>query len=264
MSIGKQLAGVNKARDRWSPTLFIILRAPSEYALEHSGGPGQGDWKGPAVELPGQPNATDNASIHYSVTFEFDTADAKAALKKNSTHNWPEFENGTAAVPHIVGGRKVGTIASRWSLSRSNFSSDDAETEGGLAIPMCGAFVVPRYTADVPTSDAYRAKGTIGGKEWNRSQALAAIEGTRLEGPLPIGGVVAKAAGRTVRGTVQDCHRHPVPSAAVSLQTKSRGTWRTVRSGRASRSGTFLLTASGAGTYRVTAGAKASAPVRVR
>lgn len=269
MSIGTYLKGVNKARDRWSPSLFIVLRSPADYKLENSGGPGQGTWEGPRYEVAGDPNVGGNATLSFNVTFEFDTANPRAALQKNLIQDWPEVERGSAPIAHIVGGRNVGSIASSWRLGRSNFSSNDAQFEGNVAVPMCGAFVIARLSAlepdgDVTASGPYKVKGTIAPKTWNRDQVVAAIKAVRLQGPLPVFGVVAKAVGRSLRGTVRDCHKHPVPLARVALQRRSGSTWSVVRSGKASASGAFVLGTTGAGTYRVASGAKASAPVSIR
>jgi hypothetical protein len=100
--------------------------------------------------------------------------------------------------------------------------------------------------------------------DWNAEKGMQAIRSISLEGNRPARRVSAAARGRRVSGRVADCNAHPLAGVAVQLQQRTGGRWRTVSSARTRVGGTYSLAARSAGTYRVRAGTRTSASVRVR
>jgi hypothetical protein len=196
------------------------------------------------------------------------------AITENLVHDWPSIERGKVAVPHRVGARTVGTLPGVWSLTRSTFYGEpDAAYEVGVAVPICGGLAMIHFSTLQPSGDSaggsmgfgdYLVKGSIKPTVWNRQQLLLAIEGVRIEGPLPAARLTAAARGRRVAGTAADCHGHPVAGSRVTVERRAGRRW--VRAGAATTSsaGAYSVAVRSAGVYRASLGARRSANVRVR
>ena len=275
VSVGTVLRGVNKAAGKgYSRTLFIVVRSPAEYSRSPGGDADSGEWTGPRYQATANPSLGGNASIDWHVAFEFDTGpDNRAAVQQNLVHDWPVIEGGGTVVPHVIGGRSLGAIGASWLLTRSPFSgADDARYEGALAIQICGGFAVPGFSTLQPSSDD--AGGSIGAGRyvingtaptaWNRQKVMESMNAVRIEGPLPVARLTARATGRHVTGTARDCHSHPSIGTPVTLQRRTGRGWRRVGSTRVAANGAFSLRARSAGTYRVVALPRTSRALRIR
>lgn len=272
VSVGRVLQGVNKAAGKgYSVALFIVAESPAEYSRGTGGDADSGEWTGPRYQASGNPSLGGNATMDWHVNIEFDTADPSEAIRQNLVHDWPQTESGTVAVPHVAGGRSLGTIPAPWSLTRSTFRGpNDAQYEGSLAIQICGGLAVPGFSTLQPSSDdaggaagRYVINGTAP-TAWNRQKVLESINRVRIEGPLPIARLTAGAAGRRVTGTARDCHSRPSIGTPVTLQRRTGRTWRRVGTARVAANGSFSLRARTAGTYRVVAAPRTSRAIRVR
>ena len=257
----------------YSPTLAAAVVSPPEYSrgccYDHNGG----EWTGPRYEATGRPSLGADSKYDWTVGVAVRAGDTRAALIANLTHDWPVVSEGQQQVEHRVGGRAVGTIGGYWVLTRSTFGgADDARMEAAVGFPLCdGNTGYAKFSLLAPSGNS--AGGSMGFGEylingmrptdWNAEKGMQAIRGVRLEGNRPAARVTAAARGRRVSGRVADCNAHPLAGFAMQLQRRTGRSWRTVSSGRTSAGGTYSLTARSAGTYRVRAGTRTSASLRL-
>jgi hypothetical protein len=257
----------------YSPALAIVAVSPPEYKRGCCYDSNGGEWVGPRYQATGRPSLGADSKYDWTVGVAVRAGGTRAALIANLTHDFPVVSEGKQQVKHRVGGRTVGTIGGYWVLTRSTFDgADDARMEAAVGFPLCdGNTAYAKFSLLVPSGNS--AGGSIGFGEyvisgmrpsdWNAEKGMQAIRGIRLEGNRPAARVTAAARGRRVSGRVADCNAHPLGGLAVQLERRS-GSWRTVSSARTSAGGTYSLAARSAGTYRVRAGTRTSASVRVR
>lgn len=257
-----------------SPALMIVAVSPPEYNRGCCYDTNGGEWTGPRYQATGLASLGADSKYDWTVGVAIRAGDTRAGLIANLTHDWPVVSEGQEPVDHSVGGRAAGTIDGRWLLTRSPFGgANDARMEAALGIPLCdGNTAYMKVSLLLPSGDS--AGGSIGFGEyringmrptdWNTQKAMQAIQGVRLEGNRPATRVTAAARGRRVSGRVADCDAHPLGGLTVQLQRKAGRVWRKVGSARTSATGTYSLAARSAGTYRVRAGTRTSASVRVR
>ena len=275
LSAGTYLQGNNQAGGTYSTGLFVVLRSPPEYERSTIGRFGNdGVWKGPPYAATLRPSLGGDSTIDWGIVFEFDTADPREAIKQNLVHDWPEIEARQVNVLHRIGAQAVGTVPSAWSLTRSTFSGAvDARYEAAVAVPICGGFALTQFSTLQPSGDSaggsigfgdYLVKGSVKPTVWNREQLRFAIDGVRLEGPLPVARLTAAARGRRVTGRASDCHAHPVAGARVTLERRVGRRWARAGTRSTGPLGTYAVPARRPGLYRVAVGARRSAAVRVR
>lgn len=257
-----------------SPGLAAVVVSPPEYArgccYDHDGG----EWTGPRYQATGRASLGGDSKYDWTVGVAVRAGATRAALIANLTHDWPVASEGEQPVEHRVGGRTAGTIGGYWVLTRSPFGgADDAQMEAAVGFPLCdGNTGYAKFSLLLPSGNS--AGGSIGFGEyvingmrpsdWNAEKAMQAIRGVRLEGNRPLRRVTAAARGRRVSGRVADCDGHPLAGVRVQLQRRTGRSWRAVSSARAGARGTYSLAARVAGRYRVLAGTRSSAPLRVR
>ena len=258
----------------YSPALAAVAVSPPEYARGCCYDSNGGEWTGPRYEATGLASLGGNSSYDWTIGVAVRAGDTRAALIANLTHDWPVVSEGEQQVEHRVGGRAVGTIDGYWVLTRSTFGgADDAHMEAAVGFPLCdGNTAYAKFSLLIPSGNS--AGGSTGFGEylingmrpsdWNAEKGMQAIRGVRLEGNRPGTRVTAAARGRRVSGRVADCNAHPLAGLAVQLQRRTGRSWRKVSSARTSAGGTYSLAARSAGTYRVRAETRTSAPVRVR
>jgi hypothetical protein len=261
------------ATAHYSPALKMLVVSPPEYSRGCCYDTNGGEWTGPRYQATGKADLGADSKYDWTVGVAVRAGGTRAALIANLTHDWPVVSEGRQQITHRVGGRAAGTIAGYWVLTRSTFGgADDARMEAAVGFPLCdGNTAYAKFSLLLPSGDS--AGGTIGfgdylinGKrptDWNAEKGMQAIRGVRLEGNRPGARVTASARGRRVSGRVVDCNVHPLAGLTVQLQRRATS-WRTVSSARTSASGTYSLTARAPGTYRVRAGTRTSASVRVR
>lgn len=242
--------------DHYSPALAIVAVSPPAYTRaccnDHNGG----EWTG----------VGGLSKILWSVGVGVRQGGTRAALIANLTHDWPVVSEGKQPIQHRVGGRAVGTIGGYWILTRSPFSgADDARTEAAVGLSLCdGNTAYTTFSLLIPSDNRTGPISGMSPVDWNAEKAMQSIRGIRFEGNLSARRVTATARGRRVSGRVADCHANGLAKVAVQLQQQTGGSWRTVSSARTSAGGTYSLAARSAGTYRVRAGTRTSASVRVR
>ena len=260
--------------DHYSPALAIVAVSPPEYSRGCCYDSNGGEWTGPRYQATGNASLGGNSKYDWSVGVAVRAGATRAALVANLTHDWPVVSEGRQAIRHRVGGRAAGTIGGYWILTRSPSSgADDARMEAAVGLPLCdGNTAYAKFSLLLPSGDSAGGNAGFGeylinGKRptvWNAEKAMQAIRGIRLEGNRPATRTTAVVRGRRITGRVLDCTAHPLAGLAVELQLRAGGSWRTVSSARTGAGGAYALTARSAGTYRVRAGTRTSAPVRVR
>jgi len=258
----------------YSPTLAIVTVSPPEYKRGCCYDSNGGEWTGPRYQATGRATLGANSSYDWSVGVAVREGGTRAALIANLVQDWPVVSEGRQQVKHRVGGRAVGTVGGYWVLTRSPFGgADDARMEAAVGFPLCdGNTAYARFSLLIPSGDSagestgfgeYLINGTSP-TVWNAAKGMQSIRGIRFEGNRPARRVTASVRGRRVSGRVADCNGHPLGKVAVQLQQRTGSSWQTVSSARTSAAGTYSLTARSAGTYRVRAETRTSAPVRVR
>lgn len=258
----------------YSTGLAAVAVSPPEYTRGCCYDSDGGEWRGPRYQATGLASLGSDSTIDWTVGVAVRAGDTRAALIANLTHDWPVVSEGVQQVEHRVNGRAVGTIAGYWLLTRSTFyGADDASMEAAVGFPLCdGNTAYAKFSLLKPSGNSaggamgygeYRING-MRPTDWNAEKGMESIRGVRLEGNRPAKRVTAAARGRRVSGRVSDCNAHPLAGLAVQLQRRTGRSWRTVSSARTSAGGTYSLAARSAGTYRVRAGTRTSASVRVR
>ncbi len=242
--------------EHYSPALAIVAVSPPAYTRKCCNDSNGGTWTG----LGGK------SEIIWTVGVAVREGGTRAALIANLTHDWPVVSEGKQPVKHRVGRRAVGTIGGYWVLTRSPFGgADDARTEAAVGLSLCdGNTAYTTFSLLVPSSNSEGPINGMSPRDWNAEKAMQSIRGIRFEGNLSARRVTATPRGRRVSGRVADCHANGLGGLAVQLELRDRGSWRKVSSARTSARGTYSFAARSAGTYRVRAGARTSAPVRVR
>ena len=211
------------------------------------------NWEGPefrAATLGG------TSTLDWQVTFDRPGSAAAMASRALGGLSWPVAEQPTVRIPHLVGTRNVGSIPALALLTKAP-GDNNAQYVSVVAFPLCrGLFVSAKFSLLSPgseyatsPSDRFLISGTPT-KQWNHDRAVEALAQVTLEGYLPLGRVTARAAGRTVTGTVRDCRGDPMAGIDVRLLRGSV----TVSRARAAANGSYRLAARAAGTYRVTVG----------
>lgn len=257
----------------YSPALAIVAVAPPEYTRGCCYDSNGGELRGPRYEATGRASLGGDSTIDWSVGVAVRAGGTRAALIANLTHDWPVVSEGKQQVKHRVGGRVVGTIGGYWVLTRSTFGgADDAHMEAAVGLPLCdGNTAYAKFSLLAPSGNSAGGSAGFGEyvingmrpSDWNAAKGMQSIRGIRLEGNRSAARVTAAARARRVSGRVADCNAHPLARLAVELQQRTGGSWRTVSAAKTSAGGTYSLTARSAGTYRVRAETRTSAPVRV-
>lgn len=259
--------------DHYSPTLSVIAVSPPEYRRGCCYDSNGGEWAGPRYEATGRASLGADSKYDWGVGVAVKAGATRAALVANLVHDWPVISEGRQQIRHRVGGRAAGTIAGYWILTRSPFGrEDDARMEAAIGFPLCdGNTGYARFGLLLPSGDS--AGGSMGFGEylingtrptvWNAAKAMQAIRGVSVEGNRPGSRVTATRRGGAIAGLVTDCDRHPLAGQAVVLERRGGSSWSRAASGKTTAKGAYSLRARGAGTYRVVAAGKRSAPVRV-
>jgi hypothetical protein len=251
-----QVGGVSPATTKFSPALSIALPSPAPYATRCCNAVVSGVWFGPTWVATGNPARSGPSSIEWSASFGAGTS-LETSARGVLWQGWPQVSAGPVSVPHVVSGRRVGTVPG-FAVTAAE-PAPGARHQAALALSL-GRGVHARVLFDVvaPFSDSAGAHGefvvaAMRPSAWNRTQAAAALAGVFLEASLPPARVTARVAGRRITGAVRDSFGHPVAEVAVRLERKTARGWKRVRSGTSSLRGTFALRASAKGRYRVVA-----------
>jgi hypothetical protein len=231
--------------------LFVaVTELPDYVAVGRFDGESR-NWEGPDYRAG---SLGSKSTLDWQVTFD-DSASAAAMATEALAQDWPVAERPQVGIPHLSGGRNVGSIPAVALLTKAP-GGNNAQFESVVAFPLCrGIFVAAEFSLLNPGSEyagapsnPFLVKG-VPARQWNHDRALEALGQVALEGYLPVGRVTARAAGRSVRGALRDCRGDPMAGAEVRL-LRGRAT---VARARAAADGGYRLAAPRSGTYRVTA-----------
>jgi hypothetical protein len=254
-------------------SLQVVIDSPPDYVLDYVGRlANDAAWKGPRYQATLRPSLGGESALGWSAGI-YNEPSNRATIVDHLVHDWAAILEGMEPIERRVAGRDVGTLPGTWVLTQGTVMAGEARYEAGLVFPLCGRTALLNISALTPSGDS--AGGTMGFGEyrmangtaptvWNREQVLATIRGISVEGSLPAGRVVARAARRRVTGAATDCNRHPVAAVPVRIERQSGRRWVRAATGRTSATGTFSLPARSAGRYRAVVGTRRSAAVRVR
>ena len=220
-----------------------------------------GAWRGPNCVPRGRLDLAAPLSLTWGIGV-YRATSAVDAAKQARTFEWKVISTSTAPLPHVVGGRTVGTIPATLVLTDSD--SETGYHEAGLAFPIArGRFVGAAAWSRGNTFACIVDGSGTPVEQWHRRIARESLAGIQVAGNLPPARVSARRSGRSVRGTAADMYRHPLVAAAVVLERRSGTRWLVVSRARTSVTGAYVLRLRGRGPFRVTASA-AGATARSR
>jgi hypothetical protein len=211
-----RVGGSNTTRE-FSPALFVSVTTLAEFHRTGFDGD-SGSWEGPMCDFAPNPGLSGPISLTWGVGFDDDVRSAEQAAREHLTFEWTTIESGPVAVPHLVGGREIGTIPGFYVLTDAR--SQTGYHESGLGFPL-GRGV---YASVEFWSRGNALECTVRGvpvATWHRETARAAVRQVRLEGNLPPARVAARVRGRTITGSVTDGFGHPDAGIAVRLEHRS-------------------------------------------
>ena len=252
--------------------LTVVIDSPPEYVRDVLGrGGNDGSWRGPRYQATGLASLAGDSGLGWSAAVYREPA-TRATIIANLVHDWAPILEGTEEIERRVRGQDVGSLQGTWVLTKGTPMAGEARYEAGLVIPLCGRTAYLGISALSPSGDS--AGGSMGFGEyrmangerptvWNREKVLETIRGVSVEGSLPPSRVTARPARRRVSGSVTDCNGDASAGIAVRLERQSGRRWLRAASGRTTAAGAYVLAAT-PGTYRVVAGTRRSATVRVR
>ena len=233
------------------PGLTVELGSPDEYNRSTFSGTG-GTWIGPRYQSRTDPALVGTTAIHWRLSFDDFATDKPEQIVVRNLRNpaWRRDQRGGISVARVVGRRVIGTILGDYWLMYQ-----DARYEAVLAFPLDeNLHAVVHLDVPEPDNDAFVVNGTIDASNWNRGQALIALNRVRLRGNMApkIVAVRATDRGRRLRGKVVDRFLHAVVGAPIALERQAGGRWVRVARGKTSDRGFYALRAGRRGAYRVT------------
>jgi hypothetical protein len=244
----------DKVTKGFSSSLAVFVHAPVGWERGCCYDSTSGEWIGARYRPSKNPNIENRAAILWGVHFVRGT-NLAAAARAGDDVKFPESAAAARTVPHIVGGRKAGTLKAFATMNSE--ASPSARREGVLAIGISRKVIaVVTFFSSDPAADDTGAAGTItiDGKpasQWNQDQINAAIGSVYVEGNLPPRTVKAKGAHGRVTGTVKDAFGHPLSEAKLTLQRASGKHWKKAAGAFTGAKGTFAFKRVRAGRYRV-------------
>jgi hypothetical protein len=228
-----------------------------------------GTWKGPRSQSSTTGDEADSL-LDFSAHSDFTTRSAAVAARGELGNDpgWPVVTSGPVAVPHVIGGRKVGAVTGFMLIRRKAGQGYEGWYRAALGFPLGKGYpvLVADFGAETPGDDSAE---TIEGQlpsAWNRTAIEQAIAGVVLDGNLAAQAVAAAVKGRRIAGRVTDTLGHPVVGVKVTV----RGRGGVCCSGATTGAGTFALSvpkSAGAGAFVVSvsgAGATLTKSVTVR
>jgi Carboxypeptidase regulatory-like domain len=230
--------------------VYLLIRSPDEYSRVALRG-AAGSWVGPPYWLLEDPAVRNTTSIDWEVGFDERAFNTERIALANLSRDWAEDQRADVSVPHVIGGRTVGTIPGFFILQVERRS---APAELVVALPVARrlhAYV--RFLLLRPETDAFHVKGSILASSWNRGQALLAMARLRLQGNLAPSLVSIRPRRKGVLGGfVVDMHKHAVVGIPVVLQQRRGSGWRRLATTRTNRLGGYTFRVK-PGSYRVRA-----------
>jgi hypothetical protein len=207
-----------------------------------------GSWQGPNCVPRGRLDLARPLSLTWAVGV-YRAGSAVAAGELARTFDWKVVQATTVRLPHVVGGRTIGTIPAVLVVTGS--PSGTGYHEASVAFRLVGVRFAAAKTWSHGNAHPCLVDGGGPVDEWHRRVARQALEGIHIEGNLPPVRVTARRSGRIVRGAVTDVNGHPLVGVTVALERRTSTRWKTVRRAKTSASGAYAVRVSAAGLHRV-------------
>jgi hypothetical protein len=258
-------AGRNSTNS-FSTTLYVDVALESGYAHQSFDGD-SGNWDGPGYHASLKASLAGATHLGWGVAFELASRSSLEDFAKRyalDLGSWRVLQQGPKAIPHMIGGRRVGTINGLMMLTQAP-GDTAAAFDSAISFPLCkGVIAVAHFSTLTPSTNSpnpfgiYLVDDGTDVQAWNRDHISAALDGVVVNGYLPAARLTATPHGRAVQGLVSDCVGQPMPGVTVKV-----GPTRAVTTA----SGTYLAHVRRAGTYAVSVsagGGSARRTVRVR
>lgn len=258
--------GGRNSTNSFSTTLYVDVALVSGYTRRSFDGD-EGNWDGPGYHASLKPSLAGATHLGWGVAFDLAS---RSSLEDFAKHyaldfgSWRVLQEAPRAIPHVIGGKQVGTIKGLMLLTQAP-GDNAAGFDSAVSFPLCkGVIAAAHFSTLTPTSNSPNPFGTYlvdDGTDvqvWNRDHISAALDGVVVNGYLPAARLTATVRGRTVQGRVSDCIGDPMPGVAVKV-----GKTRTVTSA----SGGYVARVTRPGSYVVSVsagGGSARRTVRVR
>jgi hypothetical protein len=207
-----------------------------------------GGWRGPTCVPRGRLDLAGPLSLTWALGVYRSTSAADAG-ERARTFDWKAIETTAVRLPHVVGGRTIGTIPA--ALVVTDSESPTGYHEASVTFRLVGNRFAATTVWSRGNSLACVVEGDGEVESWHRRTARNALTGIRVEGNLPPTRVTARRAGRRVLGSVTDVNGHPLVAAPVALERRVGSRWRAVSRRKTSASGAYSLPLRAAGLYRV-------------
>jgi hypothetical protein len=258
-------AGRNSTRS-FSTSLFVDVALASGYTRRSFDGD-EGNWDGPGYHATLKASLAGSTHLGWGVDFDLASRLSLEDFAKQhvlSIGSWRVVQQAPRAIPHLIGGKQVGTINGLMMVTQAP-GDNAAAFDSAVSFPLCrGVIAVAHFSTLQPSTNTANPFGTYvvdDGTDvqvWNRDHVTAALDGVVVNGYLPAARLTATARARTVHGLVSDCLGQPMPGVAVLV-----GKTRTVTSA----SGAYTARVAHPGSYVVSVsagGGSARRTVRVR
>lgn len=243
-SVGKKtLGGRGYATD-----VTVAFTAPAGYTVP---GGGYESWVGPLYTNLATGDQSESR-LDFDVHPDFSASSAEQAGREKIGTDiggipTNEVRSGPIDVPHVIGGRKVGSIKGFVVIRRATRAEYEGWYEAAVAFSLGKGY--PILAADIDTTaPGDDSNETIQGalpSAWNLQAVEEAVRGVAVEGNLAPSKVTARVRGGQVAGRVTDGLGHPVVGAKVALERGSGSTWKQVAQGKTNANGEFKLRLAG-------------------
>ena len=258
-------AGRNSTRT-YSTTLYVDVALVSGYTRKSFDGDA-GTWDGPGYHASLKETLSGATHLGWGVDFDLASRLSLEAFDKRYAldfGSWRVLQQGPRAIPHMIGGTKVGTIKGLMMLTQAP-GDTAAAFDSAVSFALCkGVIAVAHFSTLTPSSNSAGPSGSYvvddgtDVQAWNRDHISASLDGVVVNGYLPAGRLTATARGRSVQGIVSDCLGHPMPKVVVKVGSTHAVT---------NTSGSYTAHVAGPGSYAVSVtagGGSARRTVRVR
>lgn len=207
-----------------------------------------GAWRGPNCVPRGRPDLGRPLTVTWALGVYRATSAVDAGAQAR-TFEWKVVEATTVRLPHVAGGRTVGTVPA--ALVLTDAESETGYHEASVAFHLVGGRFVAGRAWSRGNADACIVEGNGPVAPWHRRVARESLAGLRVQGNFPPARVTARRSGRRVRGSVGDVNGHPLVAAPVALERRRGKSWRAVSRTKTSAAGAYALSLRAAGLYRV-------------
>lgn len=251
------------------PAVSLNVTGPAAFPESCCTSIGGGSWLGPEyTNADGTPSGV-RARLDWSIRLDVRASAADVAVRKGLVRGWPVVEAGAVFVPHVVRGRRIGTIPASYLLSQR---PGGAQTELSVALALHrGVFARAHFVLGGNPTGTRTATSTfsvdgVQAADWNRQTIWSTLSGLVLEGSLPPATIMLHRTRRGFAGTVRDVNGDPVAGAKVTLLRREGSRWKAAGVSRTRAQGGYTVVQRLApGSYRATtsvAGYEARSPAR--